>query len=330
MARNQDLDGLRGISALFVALGHSATFGGGTGLALGMTPATFSAATWTDAVFRVLHLVFHADAAVVVFFVLSGLVLTHSLRRSRNASLTSYVIRRAFRLLPVSIASALIVGALVPTSTWEQIIGAAFLYDTRLNGVLWTLQIEVAGSALIFALWYARTLHIAAFVLLCIGVCAMATYHPRPVFVFLPAFALGALVADLPRTKGWPLILPVALAALLTSDFFLGVTLNTRWLQIAGATGVVAYLSQHTTKATSNPISAFLGRVSYPFYLLHLAGALIAVRLGLMKIGLPPLPLFAAHALSSVTFALALAWLVRIAIELPGIKTGGWVSERTR
>ena len=78
--RNYDLDGLRGLAALSVAIGHCASVAGGIGPALRMTVATAPDATLQDAVFRFLHIVFHADAAVILFFVLSGLVLSRSLR----------------------------------------------------------------------------------------------------------------------------------------------------------------------------------------------------------------------------------------------------------
>jgi peptidoglycan/LPS O-acetylase OafA/YrhL len=319
--RNHDLDGLRGLAALSVALGHSASFAGGTGLALRMTPTTFHDASWTDVTFRMLHLIFHADAAIIVFFVLSGLVLTRSLRLSRDPNLLSFTIRRVFRIFPVSITAALLIGSLRPT-TWGRIIGAGLLYDTRLNGVLWTLQIELAGSALVFALWYLRHIHLAFFVIACIATFAMARYYPRPVFVFMPAFVLGALIDDLPRMKGWFLILPVSLLSLMTADFFLGVTFNTRWLQIFGAFGLITYLAQNSTRVTNNPVSNFLGTVSYPFYLLHLAGALIIIKYGILSLGLPKVLLFAVYAVGSISAALVLAWIAHSTIEKPGMRIG--------
>lgn len=328
--RNRDLDGLRGLAALSVAIGHSASFSGGTGIALRMTPSTVKDGSWTDVIFRALHIVFHADAAVVVFFVLSGLVLARSLRNQPETNALSFTIRRIFRLFPVSIAAAIITGALLPTATWEQIVGAALLYDTKLNAVLWSLQIEVAGSALIFALWFARRINVLLFIVLCAATFAMARYYPRPVFVFMPAFVLGSVIDDLPKFKWRAALLPLSILSLMTADFFLGVTFTTRWLQIFGSFGLVAYFAQNSSILTRNPVSHFLGLVSYPFYLLHLAGALIAIKLGLSQFTLSPIPLFVAHAVASITIALPISWAVHTVIENPGIRLGVWLSGSIR
>lgn len=319
--RNYDLDGLRGLAALSVAVGHCASVAGGLGPAYRMTLATAPDANLQDAVFRLLHIVFHADAAVIVFFVLSGLVLSRSLRH-RDDGIVSYVVRRAFRLVPVAAASAILIGYLTPGSSWAQIFGASIFYDTSLNGVLWTLQIEVWGSLWVYAAVTARRIHPTLFICMLAATAAVSYYDHRPVPLFMSAFALGAIIDDLPAIAVNRLTAAIGLAALMTADFILGAGFAMRCWQMAGAFCVVAYVARNPMWLTSNPVAHFLGRISYPFYLLHLAGALIIVKLGVRELGLDPYSLFAIYSVASISFALALAWVIHVTVELPGMSTG--------
>ena len=71
MQRNHYLDGLRGYSALAVALGHCVLLVAGKPVwALSVT--TLAGASPNDLFARLLHVLFPADAAVMVFFTLSG------------------------------------------------------------------------------------------------------------------------------------------------------------------------------------------------------------------------------------------------------------------
>jgi peptidoglycan/LPS O-acetylase OafA/YrhL len=102
--RNIELDGLRGITALCFAVGHCATNVGGMDAYL-LPVHDLATASWRDMGFRLIHVIINADAAVPLFFVPSGYVLTLSLanRRFEVSTLSTYAIRRAFRLLPVAI-----------------------------------------------------------------------------------------------------------------------------------------------------------------------------------------------------------------------------------
>ncbi|WP_181173915.1 acyltransferase [Mesorhizobium sp. B2-5-7] len=319
--RNYDLDGLRGLAALSVAIGHCATAIGGLGPAYRMTFATARGATLQDAVFRLLHILFHADAAVIVFFVLSGLVLTRSLR-NRDDGVIPYVARRFFRLVPVAAASALIIGFLTPASTWAQILGAAVLYDTSLNGVLWTLQIEAWGSLWVYAAATGKRIHPVLFLGLLAATFAVSYFDHRPIPLFMSAFALGAIVDDLPAVAINRVTAIFGLVALMTADFLLGPGFAMRCWQMAGAFCVVAYVARNSMWLTSNSFAHFLGRVSYPFYLLHLAGALIAVKLGVRAMGIDPFSLFAVYSVVSVGIAIVLAWITHLAVEVPGMAIG--------
>src|ERR1700733_11347309 len=79
-----ELHSIRGIAALVVAVGHALVY--------------YQTPQW----FRAIGLTFNGRAAVVLFFVLSGFVLTKSLRSMpvQLKPLSDYYIRRFFRLYP--------------------------------------------------------------------------------------------------------------------------------------------------------------------------------------------------------------------------------------
>ena len=83
MRRLETLDGLRGVLAVYVLLGHMAPF-----------------AVLPD---RIQDAVSHGGAAVDLFFVLSGLVITQSLIRAGGETLP-FLVARAARIFPVFLA----------------------------------------------------------------------------------------------------------------------------------------------------------------------------------------------------------------------------------
>jgi len=95
MKRLECLDGLRGLLAVYVLLGHMAPFA--------ELPA------WVQ------NAVSHGGAAVDLFFVLSGLVITQSLQRA-NGRAKPFLIGRAARIFPVYLVVFALAVALQPLS----------------------------------------------------------------------------------------------------------------------------------------------------------------------------------------------------------------------
>ena len=82
LTRNHALDGIRGLAALAVALGHSNL--AITGLSVWRsTLFDFPMMSPGDVMARLLYVLFPQDAAVTLFFVLSGPVLWASSPRSQ-------------------------------------------------------------------------------------------------------------------------------------------------------------------------------------------------------------------------------------------------------
>lgn len=213
------LDGVRGLAALIVLAHHSlytnAAFPGtpGTGTAvqgspmwwLSYTPLKLATAGWES---------------VIVFFVLSGLVVTLPVVRKRGFDWVAYFPRRAVRLIVPVIASVLLAAVFVmaipqkstqpdgtwlsdsstPNFSWVYIVKAWDLLggDGQINNPLWSLRWELIFSlalpvfviaALAVRKWWLGGLA-AAVVLTWLGVRA-----DSGALSYLPAFFVGAVLA---------------------------------------------------------------------------------------------------------------------------------------
>lgn len=320
--RNYSFDGARGIAAMWVALGHCCT--AITGVAIYQTTVyDFSQMQAWEIAARLWHSAFPADSAVLLFFVLSGHVLSEALRSKKDPSseFTQYIIRRFFRLVPVSLVAAAPLYFLLPSKIIDVIKAALFL-DISLNGVIWSLQVEVIGSLLVFLLWAVRSNFFAVFA---VALSLLAYYYSRSyIFLFQPAFVLGYFVSK----ANWPALnsrwaLASAVIALMFTDLFLGKAMLSKTIESGAAFLIVAHLRLKPMRILGHGPSRFLGDISYPFYLCHLTGVLLFNRyFSEVSIGKPPMTSVLIMAAISIAIAIALAWAIHKLVELPGIKLG--------
>jgi peptidoglycan/LPS O-acetylase OafA/YrhL len=155
------LQSLRGIAALCVAVGHAFTL-----MRNGRIEDAHFALRPGNALLAAGELLIQPNTAVILFYVLSGLVLGISLRRHAAANvrgrLGGFAIRRLWRLLPVmwlsiifaAAAAVLMRGAVFAGATawFEQFAVVAlspgillknlFGLSHSINSVLWSIQIE--------------------------------------------------------------------------------------------------------------------------------------------------------------------------------------------
>lgn len=232
--RNRELDGLRGLAAMAVAIGHciTATFGIEVWQ---KSVADFASMSWQQIAGRLGHVLFPADAAVVVFFVLSGYVLWGSLVRRGSGDLTEflpYAVSRAYRLLPVAIASAMALGFLIPTASID-LVKNALLLSYNINGPIWTLQVEVIGSLLIFAM-FATVVRTTPFLLTIFtaGLAIAAIYNQHSLILFLSTFAMGASLHYLPVRWFESRWLMAAYLPLIFADLLIGHGLIARFVAL--------------------------------------------------------------------------------------------------
>jgi peptidoglycan/LPS O-acetylase OafA/YrhL len=256
--RNQTVDALRAVAALWVCLFH------------------FTAATGIGA---------HGYLGVTMFFVISGFIVPHSMMRGgyTMAAWPRFILRRLIRLEPpylVSIGVTLALGAVdalrgtPPAWTAAQIAGHlgyanAFLGLPWLNAPYWSLAIEFQFYVLMglglplltFAATPARRLAGLALAS-CLPLLLPGHRSNATILPFLPVFAAGTLCflleARLIGQKSfWPALIILAGIVFETSDA--GVALATTGTAILIATVRIPRIA---------PV-AWLGAISYSLYLLH-------------------------------------------------------------
>jgi peptidoglycan/LPS O-acetylase OafA/YrhL len=234
--RNQQLQALRGIAAMCVTVGHCFT-----PFAVGRIEEPTFHLTFGNAALAAGQLLFQPNTAVILFYVLSGLVLGESLRRQPDYS--TFVFRRLWRLLPVmwiSIGAALVLRLFLPSSAlpggtrwftdeigrsihWNQIATDFAGLSWHANPVLWSVQIELAMIVLLPVLMIAserlslRTNVVAG---LSLAVLSLACWGKIPLWANAVLFAYCFYAG---------LILPQALQSAEFRSFFAN-----RWIAIVG------------------------------------------------------------------------------------------------
>jgi len=153
---------MRGIAALVVLVAHCLM-----SFPNGRIEASSYELMPDNALLSILQVTVHGNSAVIFFYVLSGLVLGESFRRSaqgqRSERVLSFLVKRLFRLYPamilsVLLASAMLVavkGVVVPgmyppmnapmlvTVDFVTILKNLLAIETGLNPLLWSVQVEI-------------------------------------------------------------------------------------------------------------------------------------------------------------------------------------------
>ena len=319
--RLASLDSVRGCAALVVVL-HHASF------AIWETQPNWIA-------YSPVRLLLAGPAAVLVFFVLSGVVLAMTFVHRDGERYLPYIVKRITRIwLPFAVviilSAALRIGLgglpavgtpWMLAGTWSeplswQLVGEHLLMtgrSTDLDNPMWSLIQELRIS-IIFPALVALTVRngpiamALSLVALVLGVKAstasgMASLASALAYLFL--FVMGILISIHVRAvrsklgglaPAWHVGLwVVALAALLACPertYVLSRLLDGIRLVIAGSgAALIVMLSITEGKVLSallGPVPAFLGRISYSLYLVHVVVFAVAVRLVGQQIGLAP------------------------------------------
>lgn len=306
-AFNSQLESLRGIAALMVALFHiGQTRAGEAALVYGALPDD----PRQRLIMQAYKLIANGDAAVVLFFVLSGHVLMQSLERSQGTLLqisAAFAIRRFLRILPpvafmiacfcaVYVVTGLMLPGILPQDySPHSLLRHVLLLTARINGVAWSLQVEMLGAAVVLATWLAyKRFKIGALWTVAI-LLYWANFNKAFSFAFsdfidpnlrffrlMYAFPAGMLILpllerfDLKRLPPlvritYPLL---GIALIFLSVYIFGKTSLFRVLgEVIGTcmviAGVILGLNQRLGTILDRKIFRFYGRISYSFYLLH-------------------------------------------------------------
>jgi peptidoglycan/LPS O-acetylase OafA/YrhL len=349
----EELQSLRGVAALVVAISH------------------MSSVYAIPSALRIsIDALLNAHASLIVFFVLSGYVLTGSLMRRGLtwSSVRSFYLGRLFRLFPALWAASAIAGLLLwffppraipgvtfwfaiyleAVPTWPKVILAAFAIDKCLVMPVWTIFIELMGSALMPLMVRWALVRATMFPWLVFGM-GCGTYflarapHRLDSLGYMFDFALGVLLAS----RSWKFFAD-GLSFKLPAAVFLLVFFRFLWFTVlrghpiplydgyddplptlvegVAAFFVVGALSSERgrTPILRGRVATWLGDVSYSLYLIHFPVILLTAKL----ISHLSANAWAATTSAAVLIAVALpialflATLLYRYIELPGIAWG--------
>lgn len=345
-SRIRALDGLRGVAALVVVAFHVSAL-------VVWDPTVLWIASVTP-----LGVFMNGPAAVHVFFVLSGFVLSHSLLRTAGAAGTArYYVRRVFRIHPPYMAAVVFAWALTflppgsPGST--EVAGVASLriplerlpvalaFPSKAFGQLpvgWSLYVELLMSMLLpLLLWLGRR----SDPLVPVAIGFLLPLHPRAGFLlFTVDFAVGMAlclsrerIARFVPKGGVAAVLWVVAGLMLLQTPGLGGTLGTArtlaeyqppvWVvPIASGCALLTLAALEMPalrRFFSSRPAVFLGRISYSLYLVHWSIAMLLGRLVGAPGSAPAAVLFFA---AVAVVSCGVAALGRRWVEQPSIRAG--------
>ncbi|MGO3934626.1 acyltransferase family protein [Rhodopseudomonas pseudopalustris] len=350
------LESMRGVAALLVAASHvvQAPTGANTGL---LTNPGIELDELSRFAYRTIVHCVDGLQAVIFFFVLSGFVLTRSLAKETHPSFAQaadFGIARLFRLYPAiifaiglfAIAMAL-AGATIPLST---VLKNMALIDTSLNGVMWSLQLEMLAIPLIYTMYCLLIRRTALGITLSIAISltlVVVSFDPAihkilgdPPLQFYYAFTFGcfcAVASGRLASRLSPTQVNVALAVFLILFFtarpLLGPASTWRFLVNSMCAWMLIHLVAYGPRASllnllDHPIAHWLGKLSFSYYLFHFLTItpvwnhpefLIWM---IQDVGLPRLVVALLLFVVSTAVALALANICHNFVELPGIRLG--------
>jgi peptidoglycan/LPS O-acetylase OafA/YrhL len=355
------LESLRGIAALMVAAMHTAQSRYAENAILLGDPPDWNHPIGASA-FVVYRTVANGHSAVIVFFVLSGFVLAGSIDRGPQDFLPAarrFFTGRVFRLYPAIISTLLIFvlvywlwGGAIGTPGPEvysavSVLRNMLLLDATIDGVMWTLQLEVIALPLIFALTLAQRRFGAAIpVGVALVLVALSFWggwtkliDGGPELGSFYAFVFGIMIHRL----GPPLFARLRGRAVavfffaMVVMFFLARPLfgtSTKWsplVEASTAAGIIAALAfageARFARVLDWPLFRFYGRISYSLYLLHPLTLIVLWKMPnqlawLLARGIPGVVIAIGLGLVSTAAITPLAWLNWRFIEVPAIAVG--------
>ncbi|WP_175975590.1 acyltransferase [Burkholderia sp. BCC1047] len=303
--RIQSLDGLRGIAAVSVGVFHGLLHYDTGAVQRVFEPSVFDASSLRDVFLKILLSLFNGHSAVIIFFVLSGFVLTESMRKMEGWSgadvVRVFVVRRIFRIYPAIFGcmAFLFVCVIVfsrtgllpfPNFSFFEVSKAALLIDAAIDGPLYTLQIELCVIPFLLLVHFLRKKigFLADFIfvfysllalqvpLLGLGFSAFAAN--------MLAFACGCMLASASISavfaemgaRAWVLVLIVLIGITVLYSVQMYSVMLIRMFAAALLVGLVANQDNFLSTICRSKTAVFFGSISYSYYLCNVPALYIS------------------------------------------------------
>jgi len=350
------LDGLRGFAALSVTFFHGILHFDDSlvGRVLYAPIATIDNAN--DLAVKFLLMIFNGDAPVMLFFVLSGLVLSLSLRSDLSKKTTAqacidFVIKRLFRIYPVVIISMGLMYVIslafghsgllpFPIYTFKQCYENMALWNTSMLGPSWSVQVEImAIPFVLFAFLLGERFGIMALIFsITYGIYSidypyLVLFMPN-MWVYLCGFIMGVALsypailnstATLPRSVvGITLFVFIATRHIVSRNGISSIVAQA--ILAALVVFSVAKKSEgFTGRILSSKPAQIMGKISFSFYLINvpilgLVWAMIEKYVPHPEVHSTSIGL--ASALATTIIAVPISLLAERYVERPGIRAG--------
>lgn len=308
--------------------------------------------SWGD---RIIRAVGNGPGAVIFFFALSGFVLTKALIESQGSPgfQSSFVRARLFRIYPAVFSTIALFGALYLTTglslstpgeyTALGLVLNALLIRSTVDGVTWSLQVEVVAIPLLLVLFHlwrrfsAPALAVAALLLIPLSFVGEWNRLLAPQGGFGQIYAFIAGMGGYIYGRAWAARLnhPKAVLAIVLVLFAASRSLigwSSFWTVLAESLACYAMipLLAHIDAASKQlrlPLVSFIGTISFSFYLLHPLTLIAMSKFSkelteLVAMGVPRHILALSLFLISSAAITPLAWLQYKVVERPLIRIG--------
>lgn len=295
------LDGLRGYAAIVVILYHCILCLDPSILYRLQGNSIFSIAYDYDKLIKLLLVAFNGNAAVILFFVLSGVVLTISIFNSRHDSIISicisFAIKRFLRLYPPMLVCVIFTYIIVfVTFAFYKIPFVQFYFTSRhlLNNIFlispdvaahtWTIFLEIAVVPLIVLLCLISLKHstywlivfLALSLIISVARPSLLSYGNFSVYFF--SFVLGIAVGVL-YIRNLFIYVPINSTILLVSFFAIelfGTFLIAQMIIGSILVYKIIFSQDALGSLLSAKLSLYFGKISYGLYLWHYVFTIIA------------------------------------------------------
>ncbi|SDJ71235.1 MULTISPECIES: acyltransferase family protein [Bradyrhizobium] len=342
--RNRSLDGLRGVAVILTYLVHycgsyMATFRGGN-------PNIVALKDWPELFDKVLYWLFRSHHGVHIFFMLSGFLISRIVMRE-DFQYLSFVGNRMKRIYPgflLALITCIIAGIYlrIPVPGWRDIaLNLVFLNGSPSSGVVgivfnnvtWSLFYEMvfylSFPLIVMGAAWARIPVLSAIVLAGVSVAYLPSLEGYYTEFFLFLFA-GAIIGRLPRASidmlaaQFPDLVVALLYGIIVALLTMAYISTGQFVWMFAGLGAIILckaVSGHCALATalSFPPLAWLGTISYSFYLLH-SVAIAFLFAGWWQFYIPRLGIV----MNSVTMgglgfvaAIAISWVSYLVAERP-------------